>query len=284
MKKADNFDASKWLVENKITFQSRLNEGSDTYPFQADSETIALYDKIASKLEGTISMVASKLEIPESDIRISLNYLWDDLQGNKNKKKGMFIQVKTDDAKWDKAWTGNALIMQTTNDEGIVIPSDPFFGVYIKGNKNPKVRAIYNKALDLDLESLAASENAKIADLVSPEEMKLIAPNTPIVVTGKSNLKEAEGKSKNDLLSFIKQNQAEAADEVGAIRLEDIMIDDLGDVGASAIFDDNGDEMEGGVSFRYSEDVDDDFEGENGDEPRPIEVAGKQLMYIGYNI
>jgi len=26
MKKADNFDATKWLVENKITFQSRLNE------------------------------------------------------------------------------------------------------------------------------------------------------------------------------------------------------------------------------------------------------------------
>ena len=26
MKKADNFDASKWLVENKITFQSRLNQ------------------------------------------------------------------------------------------------------------------------------------------------------------------------------------------------------------------------------------------------------------------
>jgi hypothetical protein len=26
MKKADNFDSSKWLVENKITFQSRLTE------------------------------------------------------------------------------------------------------------------------------------------------------------------------------------------------------------------------------------------------------------------
>jgi len=96
---------------------------------------------------------------------------------------------------------------------------------------------------------------------------------------------ESQINEKNeDLLSFIKQNQAEAADKVGAIRLEDIMIDDLGDVGATAIFDDNGDEMRGGVSFRYSEDVDDDFEGENGDEPRPIEVAGKQLMYIGYNI
>ena len=28
MKKADNFDASKWLVENKITTQSRLNENA----------------------------------------------------------------------------------------------------------------------------------------------------------------------------------------------------------------------------------------------------------------
>ena len=100
------------------------------------------------------------------------------------------------------------------------------------------------------------------------------------------DINESQINEKNeDLLSLIKQNQAEAADEVGAIRLEDIMIDDLDDVGATAIFnDDDGDEMRGGVSFRYSEDVDDDFEGENGDEPRPIEVAGKQLMYIGYNI
>ena len=28
MKKADNFDAKQWLVENKITTQSRLNENS----------------------------------------------------------------------------------------------------------------------------------------------------------------------------------------------------------------------------------------------------------------
>jgi hypothetical protein len=30
MKKADNFDAGKWLVENKITTQSRLNEGLES--------------------------------------------------------------------------------------------------------------------------------------------------------------------------------------------------------------------------------------------------------------
>jgi hypothetical protein len=100
------------------------------------------------------------------------------------------------------------------------------------------------------------------------------------------DINESQINEKNeDLLSFIKQNQAEAAKKIGAFRLEDIMIDDLEDVGATAIFDDDeGDEMRGGVAFRYSEDVDDDFEGENGDAPRPIEVAGKELMYISYNI
>ena len=33
MKKADNFDASKWLVENKITTQSRLNEDEEKRGF-----------------------------------------------------------------------------------------------------------------------------------------------------------------------------------------------------------------------------------------------------------
>jgi hypothetical protein len=31
MRKADNFDASKWLVENKITTQSRLNEDENSF-------------------------------------------------------------------------------------------------------------------------------------------------------------------------------------------------------------------------------------------------------------
>jgi hypothetical protein len=31
MKKADKFDASKWLIENKITTQSRLNEDENNF-------------------------------------------------------------------------------------------------------------------------------------------------------------------------------------------------------------------------------------------------------------
>jgi hypothetical protein len=35
MKKSDNFDASKWLVENKVTTQSRLNEAITINPVKS---------------------------------------------------------------------------------------------------------------------------------------------------------------------------------------------------------------------------------------------------------
>jgi hypothetical protein len=174
MKKADNFDLRKFITEGTL-----LKETSETYPFQASPEKKALYDKIANELEGTISMVANKLGVPKSDIRISLDSLWDE----KYKNKGMIVQVKADDTEWKEAWTGNALIMQTVNGEGVTISS--YHGIDTNGNKNPKVRTIYNKALDLDLESLAAAENAKIANSLTPKEIELIAPNTPVIVTGK---------------------------------------------------------------------------------------------------
>ena len=47
MRKADNFDAKQWLVENKITFQSRLNENeefSDDFP-SLDYNTITNFIK-----------------------------------------------------------------------------------------------------------------------------------------------------------------------------------------------------------------------------------------------
>ena len=38
MKKADNFDPSKWLVENKITFQSCLNEDEEKSEIKVEFE------------------------------------------------------------------------------------------------------------------------------------------------------------------------------------------------------------------------------------------------------
>jgi hypothetical protein len=90
---------------------------------------------------------------------------------------------------------------------------------------------------------------------------------------------------KQEIEKLIKENQIEVAITLGAVRLENIEIDSLGDVGAIGIFDvGDGYEVEGGLSFRFPEDVDYSFRGEDGDKPELITIAGKQLMYIGYNI
>lgn len=45
MKKADNFDSSKWLVENKITSQSRLNEEIESIPTDKEIKISDLLSK-----------------------------------------------------------------------------------------------------------------------------------------------------------------------------------------------------------------------------------------------
>jgi hypothetical protein len=101
-----------------------------------------------------------------------------------------------------------------------------------------------------------------------------------------SEYKEQMNEDETDLLAFIKQNQDEIANEVGATSLKDIMIDDLGDVGATGIYEEEGEdyEIEGGLAFRFPEDVDGDFVGENGDKPMSLNINGVELMYVGYNI
>jgi len=68
MKKADNFDASKWLVENKITFQSRLNENKiESVDVDNDGEQITLsgdsgdYDGFIED-DGTVSFTVTNDE------------------------------------------------------------------------------------------------------------------------------------------------------------------------------------------------------------------------------
>ena len=41
MKKADNFDTKQWLVENKITFQSRLNENQINNKYVVKDEELS---------------------------------------------------------------------------------------------------------------------------------------------------------------------------------------------------------------------------------------------------
>ena len=87
-------------------------------------------------------------------------------------------------------------------------------------------------------------------------------------------LKEAD----SNLLSFVKNNDKEIAKAVKAVRIEDISINP--DVAATGIFNVGGNELESVLAFRFPEDVDDSFIGVDGDKPKPIIIAGKQLMYI----
>ena len=95
------------------------------------------------------------------------------------------------------------------------------------------------------------------------------------------NLRE----NKESLLDFIKQNKDEIANQTDYIRLEDINIDSYGDVGATGItLDYEDDEMESGLAFRYTKDVDNNFKGENGDKPIDIVINGQEISYIAYNM
>tara|TARA_B100000768_G_scaffold70385_1_gene67551 strand:- start:194 stop:685 length:492 start_codon:yes stop_codon:yes gene_type:complete len=90
-----------------------------------------------------------------------------------------------------------------------------------------------------------------------------------------------ENKDPQSLLSFIKANQEEVAEKTMNIEyfpFEDIEVDGLGDV---SIILKNED---GGMSFKYPEDVDSEFVGENNEQPQPITINGVDLMYIEYNI
>ena len=58
MRKADNFDPSKWLVENKITTQSRLNEDSPV-----ETKLIKKGTKFKNNFNGKILTVAKDFEV-----------------------------------------------------------------------------------------------------------------------------------------------------------------------------------------------------------------------------
>ena len=116
----------------------------------------------------------------------------------------------------------------------------------------------------------------------------------------KENKTASRGEPLNDtaLLNFLQQNVGEVVKEIGAdpedARNLKFEFDNDGD--PSIVIDDIT-----GYSFRRPENInhigpvgmeniddienglDKPFEGEEGDEPRPINVKGVNLIYIGYN-
>jgi hypothetical protein len=80
MKKADNFDASKWLVENKITTQSRLNEDEEKRGFY-----VTMKPKDGSYGKSTLTNLPNHSNQTYSGALRSIERL-KDINGRKGKK------------------------------------------------------------------------------------------------------------------------------------------------------------------------------------------------------
>ena len=68
MKKADNFDAKQWLVENKITTQSRLNEDWLPYKDMSDEEYRESFKKFVISTLKQHEVIDEHIEIYLDDI------------------------------------------------------------------------------------------------------------------------------------------------------------------------------------------------------------------------
>jgi len=114
--------------------------------------------------------------------------LWDK-EGYKN--RGLVVQIKSNENIWKKPWIGNNLIIQTPNNEGVRIhPGMSGNGIVdlkldIDNTYNKELETIYKNAREQNLGKYVSDFNVQLANSLTPQEIKLIAPNTPIVITGK---------------------------------------------------------------------------------------------------
>jgi hypothetical protein len=65
MKKSDNFDTKKWLVENKVTTQSRLNEGKPTTDMVEHYWSIMVEDQPEDVIEILVKLTNGDLSFQE---------------------------------------------------------------------------------------------------------------------------------------------------------------------------------------------------------------------------
>ena len=126
--------------------------------------------------------------------------------------------------------------------------------------------------------------------------LKEYLKNNPLL---KENVGEGEPLNDSDLLNLLQQNQDDVLSQIDATPEDTtgVEIEFDGDGDPSIVVDgitgysfrrpENVDHI-GPIGMEYKDDIDaglnEPFEGQDGDEPIPINVAGTDLIYIAYNI
>jgi hypothetical protein len=89
MKKADNFDAKQWLVENKITTQSRLNES-------INNNDLKLYYDILMDVGGTdLAGEYKDIQIKANEFNSISDFIKDDLEILSQDDEDQVNEIKT---------------------------------------------------------------------------------------------------------------------------------------------------------------------------------------------
>ena len=172
-------------IPSPSTLYKSTGVKADLYPTEASRDRKQVYDGIAGDLlKPLVDLVSQELDILDitpDDIRISLEGLWND-------NPSLSIQIKAPNNYWEKPWTGNNLIIQTRDKTGVIINNKR--GVKFEYDEVvdlPEVQEvldnIYNLAKKKKILSLV---NIKLSQFMAGFTNKdLIAPNTPIIYTGK---------------------------------------------------------------------------------------------------
>lgn len=160
------------------------------YPWEASPEKKVLYDKIATQTYSLLVAISKELNLDTSNFRASFDGLYKGFEYEN--RTSLTIQIKDPSDTWKEPWTGNALIPQTVSGEGLAL------WTYSVDLYNKSTSQILSQLIPVirekDIIRLMFRFALQVRKNLTPEEIALIAPNTPIIVTG-GNLTEIKVNS-----------------------------------------------------------------------------------------
>ena len=197
---------------------------AQVYPWQATPEKIELYNKIAAQTYALLSKLAQELNLDVSNFRASFDGLYYGLDERDRNKTDLTIQIKDPNDTWKEPWTGNALIPQTVSGEGLCLWT--YSGNYYNKNESEVLSQLIPIIVNKEIIKLMFRFALQVRNNLTPEEKELIAPNTPILVTGK-DLKEIKiSRPVNKLFKFVVTKKSDINYWRGELYFKNELIDD----------------------------------------------------------
>lgn len=168
-------------MKNKNSLKDFVDIKADLYPFKPTKSVVKYYDSMAKELSFLLDKLSKELMLPTKNMR----GVWELYTAPRVRSDiDLFIQIKKEKDIWSKAHGCNPLFMQTESKKGVVFQISGISGknIHVKTNDildDEEIYAICKKIKQVD---------SKVAEYYlkkSNFKTKLLAPNTPVMVTGR---------------------------------------------------------------------------------------------------